>query len=1818
MLAYTHPTFVKAFCKSIYGIALIILLASCSGGDSLPPTTTQGAPILISVSAQTYTVGQAIAVLSFTNMGSAATNCDVSPNLPAGLSLTVANNTCQITGTPTETDPLDDYIITASNITGSNVSSNAITVAITVSAAVSVSLVSISNARLKGSKARTTPLIEDILTLTFETTGQTNFDPQVSIGGQLAIVTQGDAEGQWVATLMVVRNFESDQQGFDIIIVVPKGVSPTEDLSQAATVMTVQNTPTLLNLVATTAFFLTPILVLETTGYSFAKDQPISPITFTNAGGVVAANGCSVNTPLPRGLNIRVSGTACEITGTPEVVADSGNYIITASNSAGGDMFTIAIVVNKGTDILSFGAVINSAVKLSSDGTMASVDYVANLSFARAATSASATGATTYTSGNTATATVVQGTGEVTIVGAGVAVITAMRASDANYAKATAHYTLNVAKGTDTLTFRQSAVTAIVGDSPSTPQIASGGSGTGSIAYVSSEPDVATVDTNSGEITTVSAGTAMIMATRTEDANYQSVIESYTLTVIAPTLIGTIEELENIRNALNGNYVLTADIDLSSVDNWQPIGDRANNFTGRFNGRGFRISGLNSMGSRYAGLFGYVEGASISNLGVLVGNISTSTISFSGYAGGLVGRASNTSISNSYANIAGNVSASFRAGGLVGYAEANTSISNAYAIVAGDVSAASSISSAGGLVGRASDTSISDSYANVAGDVSSSPSSSSSAGGLVGRASNTSIRDSYANVAGDISSSSSRSFSFVGGLVGYAETNTSIGNSYANVAGNVSSSSRSSSSAGGLVGLASDTSIRDSYANVAGDVSSSSPSSSFAAGLVASANSSPISNAYANVAGDVSSSSRSSSFAAGLVGSASDSPISNAYANVAGSVFATSSSLDSHAGGLVGRVSNASISNTYAIVGDGIFSPSSIPHAGGLVGLAINNSPVSNSYYSDSRQASERAFSNTEGMSKTVAGLKAPTGSSGIYANWTAFYDASESHTLITDTSATFVANDDRRVWYFGDSAQLPSLNPSPTQVSDADLSLYRARQHFVANTSSATQIDLSWSDAGDAYTYYQVYRHTTDDNNEAELASPSVASGRTHADTGLTTGTTYYYWLKACDVSDMCSDFFAHTIEVIPLSPDLANLADTPPFILEQLITAITFGNTSGAVVGCSSNPVLPAGLSLVALGGTCRIVGTPTVVATSREYTVTATNPTGTDMATVTLTVVEPTLIGTMEGLENIRNNLDGHYALTADIDLSSIENWEPIGDELTKFTGSLDGRGFEISGLNSSDYTYAGLFGYVDDASISNLGVLANDISASAFDSYAGGLVGYAENNSRISNSYVIVTGNVSASSHAGGLVGNASNILISNSHADVAGDISVIAFSISFAGGLAGNVSGTSISNSYAKIAGDISAASSTSSSDSFAGGLTGNASRTSISNSYAIVAGNVSAASSSDSYAGGLAGSASRTSISNSYADVAGDVSATAASRSYAGGLVGYATDASIGNVYAVATGGVSASHTSNSSGFSYAGGLVGYAEDTSISNVYAVVTGEVSASHASSPSGFSYAGGLIGYAEGISISNVYAIVVGDVSATSSAGGLVGSTSSSSISNSYAIVTGDISSSSAGGLVGLAQSGSTISNSYYSARRKASEGAFSNTEGMSKTVAELKAPTGLSGSIYANWTAFYDASESHTLITDTSATFDENEDRRVWYFGDEAQLPTLNPSPVAVADTDLPLHRASQHFVATASSATQVDLSWSDVGDDYMYYEVYRHTADDSSGAMRIGVPLAVTVRTYMDMDLTTGTTYYYWLKACPADMTASCSDFFAHTQVTTP
>ncbi len=139
----------------------------------------------------------------------------------------------------------------------------------------------------------------------------------------------------------------------------------------------------------------------------------------------------------------------------------------------------------------------------------------------------------------------------------------------------------------------------------------------------------------------------------------------------------------------------------------------------------------------------------------------------------------------------------------------------------------------------------------------------------------------------------------------------------------------------------------------------------------------------------------------------------------------------------------------------------------------------------------------------------------------------------------------------------------------------------------------------------------------------------------------------------------------------------------------------------------------------------------------------------------------------LDNIRHNLrgtcaDGNcygYELINDIDLSSYPNWEPIGTLYRPFRATFEGNEHKISGLTSTGYERAGLFGVVYSAHFRKVRIEAKEISAfsSKRDAHAGVLLGSGQFVS-IEDVQVSATAGVSASvniinlgAYAGALAG-----------------------------------------------------------------------------------------------------------------------------------------------------------------------------------------------------------------------------------------------------------------------------------------------------------------------------------------------------------------------------------------------------------------------------------------------------------------------------------
>jgi len=396
--------------------------------------------------------------------------------------------------------------------------------------------------------------------------------------------------------------------------------------------------------------------------------------------------------------------------------------------------------------------------------------------------------------------------------------------------------------------------------------------------------------------------------------------------------------------------------------------------------------------------------------------------------------------------------------------------------------------------------------------------------------------------------------------------------------------------------------------------------------------------------------------------------------------------------------------------------------------------------------------------------------------------------------------------------------------------------------------------------------------------------------------------------------------------------------------------------------------------------------------------------------------------------------HYQLTENAKLEppaspETSNWAAIGTETAPFSGSFDGGGHSISGLNiHSASDFQGLFGYIrgEDAVIKNLGLKDGSVSGSY---YVGGVAGY-NHAGTVQNCYV--TNSVSGSgnySSAGGVVGYNNGGTIQDSYAE--GNVSVnVNGDYFYVGGVVGWNEGGRVQNSYAtgNVHGDgvINIA-------SHVGGVVGHNSSTGEVHNSHYAKGSVTSTA-NRSYAGGVVG-LSHGSVQNCYAT--GDVEG----YSYVGGVVGYnGPPGKVHNSYA----------KNNVSASGYAvGGVVGYNAEGEVHNSYHAKGSVISTASKSSAAGGvvghnngkvhnSYAtgnvegnntvGGLIGYNyyDG-EVQNCYA--TGIVRGNNAVGGVVGYNYGGKVQNSYA--TGDVNTSgyAVGGVVGMNEFIGTVQNCY---------------------------------------------------------------------------------------------------------------------------------------------------------------------------------------------
>lgn len=194
-------------------------------------------------------------------------------------------------------------------------------------------------------------------------------------------------------------------------------------------------------------------------------------------------------------------------------------------------------------------------------------------------------------------------------------------------------------------------------------------------------------------------------------------------TTANPYLIDDYVDLYQATQCPTASFRQRANVSLAEIDEWIPIGDLSDPFTGTYDGGRYRITDItyNDDEGDDVGLFGVTNGATIRNINSLTGTVLGRTS-----VGGLVGRATNTSISKVHSAIAvtgdpsspvsSGSAAAYYVGGLVGQMNGGSiggSSSSGAVTATGDGASTGNV--VGGLVGYGNNVSIADSWAT--GDV---------------------------------------------------------------------------------------------------------------------------------------------------------------------------------------------------------------------------------------------------------------------------------------------------------------------------------------------------------------------------------------------------------------------------------------------------------------------------------------------------------------------------------------------------------------------------------------------------------------------------------------------------------------------------------------------------------------------------------------------------------------------------------------------------------------------------------------------------------------------------------------------------------------------------------------------------------------------------------------------------------------------------------------------------------------------------------------------------------------------------------------------
>jgi hypothetical protein len=278
--------------------------------------TTGVAPANLSyTSPVVYVTGKSISALIPTVTGGAVSSYSVSSALPIGLTLDATTGI--ISGTPTTVTAKDNYLVTATNASGST----AYAVSITINDASATTGVAPANLTY------TTPVVyvtgKSIPALSPTVTGGAVSSYTVS-PGLPAGLTLNPATGIISGTPTVVTAAANYQ------VIATNGSGSTA----YAVSITINDGSITSGVAPANLTYATPVV--------YVTGKSISALNPTVTGGAVSSY--SVSPALPAGLIL--DGTTGIISGIPTVVTAASNYLVTATNASGSTAYAVSITIN--------------------------------------------------------------------------------------------------------------------------------------------------------------------------------------------------------------------------------------------------------------------------------------------------------------------------------------------------------------------------------------------------------------------------------------------------------------------------------------------------------------------------------------------------------------------------------------------------------------------------------------------------------------------------------------------------------------------------------------------------------------------------------------------------------------------------------------------------------------------------------------------------------------------------------------------------------------------------------------------------------------------------------------------------------------------------------------------------------------------------------------------------------------------------------------------------------------------------------------------------------------------------------------------------------------------------------------------------------------------------------------------------------------------------------------------------------------------------------------------------------------------------------